>query len=372
VQAAIFLEQALAPVSGGTGRYSIELAAALVRTGNQDDSVTSWTAWHRDMAPAFLAGVAGPRRLPVPRRALAEAWRYGVGPAPHGADVLHAPTLLVPPRRRYPLVVTIHDAVPWTHPQTLTPRGARWHRAMAERATRIAAAIAVPTHAVADELAAALPALRAVPVHVLGAGVTRAVLREPDAAYAERVSAALALPERFVLSLATLEPRKGLDVLIEALATIGASAPQLLVVGHAGWGGVDPGAAASRAGLPHGRLRVLGRLEDPELAVVLRRATMLVAPSRAEGFGLPVAEAMAVGTPVVCSDAPALVEVAGGAAAVVPRGDAGALAAVIAKLLDDSAERDRMADAGQSRATAFDWDRVAERAWALYRSLASG
>jgi len=172
-----------------------------------------------------------------------------------------------------------------------------------------------------------------------------------------------------VLSLATLEPRKGLDVLIDALATIGAAAPQLLLVGQSGWGGVDPAAAASRAGLPPGRLRLLGRLGDPELGVVLRRATLLVAPSRAEGFGLPVAEAMAVGTPVVCSDAPALVEVAGGAAAVVPRGDAGTLAATIAKLLDDPAERDRMALAGRSRAVAFDWDRVAERAWALYRSL---
>jgi glycosyltransferase involved in cell wall biosynthesis len=369
VQAAIFLEQALAPVSGGTGRYSIELAAALARTANQGDSVTSWTAWHRDTAPAIVGGVTGPRRLPVPRRALAEAWRYGVGPAPRGADVLHAPTLLVPPRRRYPLVVTIHDAVPWTHPQTLTPRGARWHRAMAERAARTATAIAVPTQAVADELAAVLPALRTVPVHVLGAGVAEAVLREPDPDYAERVAAALGLPELFVFSLATLEPRKGLDVLIDALATIGASAPQLVVVGQSGWGGVDPAGAARRAGLPDGRLRVLGRLDDPQLAVVLRRATVLVAPSRAEGFGLPVAEAMAVGTPVICSDAPAVIEVAGGAAAVVPRGDAGALAAMIAKLLDDSAERARMAVAGRSRAAAFDWDRVAQRAWALYRSL---
>lgn len=266
-------------------------------------------------------------------------------------------------------MVTIHDAVPWTHPETLTQRGARWHRAMAERAARSASAIAVPTQAVADELADVLPALRDVPVHVLGAGVARAVAREPDPDYAERVGAALALPERFVLSLATLEPRKGLDVLIDALATLGVSAPHVLVIGQAGWGEVDPAAVARQAGLPPGRLRVLGRISDPELAVVLRRATMLVAPSRTEGFGLPAAEAMAVGTPVVCSDAPALVEVAGGAAAVVPRGDAGALAVAIAKLLDDSAERDRMALAGRSRAAEFDWDRVAERAWTLYRSL---
>jgi glycosyltransferase involved in cell wall biosynthesis len=103
--------------------------------------------------------------------------------------------------------------------------------------------------------------------------------------------------------------------------------------------------------------------------VILRRAAILVAPSRAEGFGLPVAEAMAVGTPVICSDAPALVEVAAGAAVVVPRDDADALADAVSSLLADDSERRRLRAAGLVRAADFTWDSVADRAWRLYRDL---
>ena len=134
MRVAFLVEQLLAPVPGGTGRYSAELGAALVRTATAGDEVTGWAAWHRAVGPAVVAGVRGPRRLPLPRRALTLAWERGLGPAPRDADLVHAPTPLFPPPRHRPLVVTIHDTVPWTHPDTLTPRGAVWHRAMAERA----------------------------------------------------------------------------------------------------------------------------------------------------------------------------------------------------------------------------------------------
>lgn len=363
----VIMEQALAPVPGGTGRYTVELAAALARTGGADDAVTGWTALHRDTGPAAVVGVTGPRRFALGRRALIAAWERGLPPAPHGADVVHAPTPLFPPRRR-PLVVTVHDTVPWTHPETLTARGARWHRDMVQRAARVADAIAVPTQTVADEVATLLPELDG-RVHVLGAGVAAALRVEPEPAYAERVAQQLQLPDTFVFSLATLEPRKGLDVLVEALARVPA-APPLLVVGQPGWGGVDLPGAAQRAGLPPGQVRALGRLSDAELNVVLRRAALLVAPSRAEGFGLPVAEAMAAGTPVICSDAPALVEVAGPAALVVARDSAEELAEGITTVLTDDALRRRLIEAGLERSRRYDWDDVARRAWALYRSVA--
>jgi glycosyltransferase involved in cell wall biosynthesis len=179
----------------------------------------------------------------------------------------------------------------------------------------------------------------------------------------------LELPERFILTLATLEPRKGLDVLIAALARLGAGAPPLLVVGQPGWGGVDIDATARAAGLPVGAVRTLGRIDDADLSVVLRAANALVAPSRAEGFGLPVAEAMAVGTAVVCSDAPALVEVAGDAAMIVARGDDGVLAEAIEAVWADEALRGRLSEAGVLRSARYTWDAVAQRAWRLYREL---
>jgi glycosyltransferase involved in cell wall biosynthesis len=114
---------------------------------------------------------------------------------------------------------------------------------------------------------------------------------------------------------------------------------------------------------------VLGRVEDADLAVILRRATALLMPSRAEGFGLPVAEAMACGTPVICSDVPALVEVAGDAALVTPVGDVGRLAEAIEAVLRDAQLRDKLVRAGRLRVPRYDWNAVAERAWGLFRSL---
>jgi glycosyltransferase involved in cell wall biosynthesis len=260
--------------------------------------------------------------------------------------------------------VTVHDAVPWSHPDTLTPRGVRWHRRMIERAARVADAIVVPTAAVAEDLTHHVR-LRAAPV-VVPEGVSAALHPPPDAAArAER----LGLPEGdFLVTLATLEPRKGLDVLLRALALRAAPAVPLLVVGQPGWGGVEVAGSAEHLGIAS-RVRLLGRLADQDLAVVLDRAAVLVAPSRAEGFGLPVLEAMAAGLPVVSSDAPALVEVGGGATVPVPVGDSEALADALAEVLGSADLRARLAAEGRRRAASFSWTAAAQRLWDLYGSL---
>jgi glycosyltransferase involved in cell wall biosynthesis len=416
---AVLLEQCLAPVPGGTGRYSREMSAALVATAPAGSAVSGWTAWHRDVAAAVIAGVDGPHRLLLPRRALVAAWQRQQGPAPRSADVVHAPTPLAPPRRGRPLVVTVHDTVPWTHPDTLTARGAAWHRLVVGHAARHADRIVVPTHAVAEDLIhhVRIAADRLV---VIGEGATHA-LRPPHATTnpagpaAGRVAGGdlaedhaipagdtgpggtdtavvrggadgggigdaggewdaravrLGLPEDgYFLSLATLEPRKGLDVLLAALAEPTAPDLPLLVVGQPGWGGVDPMAEAARLGVPVGRVRVLGRLSDEDLAVVLSRATALAAPSRAEGFGLPVLEAMAAGVPVISSDAPALVEVGGGATLVVRRDDPVALAGALADIAGDAGLRAKLAGAGQQRAAAYTWEGAARALWEVYAEL---
>ena len=365
----VLLEQLLAPVPGGTGRYTEELTAALVRTAAGGDEVRGFIARHPDVDGVAVPGLAAPTQLPLPRRALAATWELGLGPAPRGVDLVHAPTQLFPPRRR-PLVVTIHDAVAWIHPETLTRRGARWHRATAARAARVADAITVPTRAVADELARRLRRFPAERVHVLGAGVTPALRREPSDEEIAKVVAQFELPEQFVLTVATLEPRKGLDIALQALARLGRRGVPLLVAGPPGWGGVDVEASARAAGLTDQQVRVLGRISDPDLAVILRRATALLMPSRAEGFGLPVIEAMACGTAVICSDVPALVEVAGDAALVTPVGDVARLADAIEAVVGDTQLRDRLVRAGRLRVPRYDWNAVAERAWRLYHSFA--
>lgn len=363
----LVLEQALAPVPGGTGRYARELGAALRAAAADGDEVEGWTAWHRDTAAARLPGGPEVRRLPLPRRGLVAAWERGAPwPVPRGVDVVHAPTLLAPTAIGVPLVVTVHDAVPWTHPETLTPRGVTWHRRMAERVAARADAVVVPTRAVGDALRAHLDLGR---VEVVGEGVSGDLAVPADAGERAR---RLDLPAGgFLLTLATLEPRKGLDVLVRALGRGAAPALPLLVVGQAGWGGVDPAELARAEGLPTDRVRVLGRLSDADLATVLDRATVLVMPSRAEGFGLPVLEAMAAGTPVVCSADPALAEIGGDAVRTAPVGDDAALAVALDDVAADPALRARMAERGLARAAHYSWERAAAELWALYRSAAS-
>jgi glycosyltransferase involved in cell wall biosynthesis len=364
MRVALIAEQLLAPVPGGTGRYTYELGAALAALAGPADSVTGWVAARADVNAAAIPGVDGPRRLPLGRRALAGAWERGVPVAPRGADLVHAVTPLAPPRRGRPLVVTVHDTVPWTHPELLTPRGARWHRTMIDRAAADADAITVPTAAVAAELAGYVAGLARERVHVLGGGVAEIFRRPVPAPLAARVAADHPAP--YLITTATMEPRKGLDVLVDALVALGERRLPLVVAGPAGWGDVDPVRLAATRGLPAGAVRVVGRVPDAELAALVAGAAAAVMPSRAEGFGLPVAEAMAAGTPMVASDVPAIAEVAGAAAILVPPGDPSALAAGIEQALGD---RDRWITAGRSQAQQYTWNAVAERAWSLYRAL---
>lgn len=358
----VIAEQVLAPVPGGTGRYARQILQALQQAAPRGWQVRSATAWHRDPAAAAVAGVDGPHRLPVGSRVLAQAWLAGLPPWPVG-DRVHATTPLAPgPRspllRRRPIVVTVHDTVPWTHPDTLTPRGVSWHRTMIDRAARQADHLVVPTRAVADELAVLFP--HAAPrIVVVGHGVT-ALPVPPDAA--DR-AAALGLPERYVLSLATVEPRKGLDLLIPAMVGVPAD---LVVVGQAGWGDLDLRRWADAAGLDRSRLHLLGRIPDGDLAVVMARAAVLAVPSRAEGFGLPVLEGMAAGVPVVHSDAPALIEVGGGATLDFTREDVDGLAGQLGSVLTDPALAADLAARGRLRAADYSWERAAEQLWALH------
>jgi glycosyltransferase involved in cell wall biosynthesis len=347
VQVGLLLEQCLAPVPGGTGRYSRELALALAAAAPDGSSVQGVTAFHR--SPLTVPGISVDR-LPLPRRALVAAWERGLGPAVPG-DLVHAPTPLHPARRTTPLVVTVHDAVPWTHPQTLTPRGVGWHRAMVGRAAQTADLVVVPTQAVADELTRHLP-LR--DVLVVGEGVSADLALPADA---EERALALQLPERYLLTVSTLEPRKGLRELVAALQEV--PGIPLLCVGQSGWG--DTAGLAERADV-----RLMGRVPDADLAVLLHRATALVVPSLSEGFGLPLLEGMAAGTPVLTSDAPALVEVGGGAALAVPLAD---LVDGLRQITGDQALQARLRREGPLQAANYSWERAAQQLWHAYAQL---
>ena len=151
----VILDQMLAPVPGGVSRSTEELTRALISTAPRGSRVAGFVPASTDEEYATirerLPGLAELHKSALARRELAFAWQHGFTPIP-GEGLLHATSLLAPLRRHdrvakpdSQVVVTIHDAVPWTHPETLTPRGASWHRAMAKRAERYADAIVVPS-----------------------------------------------------------------------------------------------------------------------------------------------------------------------------------------------------------------------------------
>jgi len=362
----VVLDQITAPVPGGIGRYALNLIRALTERPDRPRAVTGFVPRVSNETVRRLHSLIpllGDIDVsPLPRPILARAWSRGL--AVPTRRLTYSPSLFAPLAPRGKHIVTIHDTIPWTHPETLTNRGAAWHRAMGERAARFADVIVVPTDAVASRLTDFLAVGNR--IRVIG-GAPSVALAIPADSPARR--ARLEIPDNFVAFVGTLEPRKGLEQLITALATV--DALSLVVIGPRGWGGVDVAALVERSGIAPSRVHTLGRLDDADLAAVLSASRALVVPSIEEGFGLPVLEAMALGVPVIHSTAAALVEVAGGAALSVdvhgPRGTM-ALAEALTGLNDDELRRD-LVSRGHARSALFSWDASAAKLAALIDEL---
>jgi glycosyltransferase involved in cell wall biosynthesis len=369
-QVRVVVDQLCAPVPGGTGRYTQELVRALHVSQPAGAGLTGVSGRGCLAAAGLPISV---HRLGVPRVVLAVLWERGLPPSPAHGGVVHAPTLLLPPTRRaYRLVVTIHDVVPWTHPQTLTPRGVAFHRRMGARAARVADLIVTPTQVVADQVRGYLdPRCEVTAVH-LGVTPPRGPLSAAQVGSVAELGAgppvAARAPMPYILFVGTAEPRKGLEVLVRALAEPVLAGVCLVVVGPSGWGDLSVAKLAADAGVAE-RVRVVGYVDDPTLERWYAGAGALAMPSRAEGFGLPVVEAMARGVPVVVSDDPALVEVAGGAASVVPIGDVEALAQALGRALTPGRDREQIRAMGRARAALFSWEATALKMWQLYAAL---
>jgi len=363
------------PRINGLTRYAGELTRALIATAPPECDVELIVSRRpTSELAAFESAFPGTTRTTVsrlPHGALASAWANGVRVAA-GTGILHAPSLFAPLVRgdqhvARQLVVTVHDTIAWTHPGSLDD--AAWARRMAHRAAKHADAIVVPSHAVAAELAEHVNVgerIRVIP------GATSAGITLPDDP--EVRASWLKLPERFVLASGSMDPRSGIDALVEAAALPEFQDVPVLVVGGDEWRGRRITEAAMLAGLPEGRVRPLGTVSDSDLALLLTRAAAFVAPSYAEGFGLMALEALAFGTPLVHSDAPALVELASGAGYQVARYDAGSryaerLAAAVGTVLAGDARAEALATLGRDRAKAFSWRDSGARVWQLHAEL---
>ncbi|MFD1715561.1 glycosyltransferase family 4 protein [Amnibacterium flavum] len=373
----VVLENILEASPRGIARYSEELTRALIehapRDCNIEGIVAAATAAEYERLEELLPGLSGLHKLALPRREVRAAWQHGFTTRPLGGMV-HSPSLLAPLTRHdrasspgEQTVVTIHDAAPWLYPQSSSVQS-KWVLQMAGRARRHADAIVVPTHAVADELADRLglgDRLR-----VIG-GAVSSNLTLPD--NADEIAERLALPSSYVLTVGTLEPRKAVDALFAAAALPDFHDLPVIFVGPPAWGERTVDQAIVESGAPTGAIRHIDSLPDHELAVVIDRATVYIAPSLHEGFGLSAIEALHFGTPLIHSDAPALLEVVGDAGVVVERFPSESyperLAEAIAATVGDATALERLAITGLDRAKAFSWRDSAERVWQLHADL---
>ena len=374
----VIVDQIVAPIPGGIGRYTEELTRELIRTAPKgchvSGIVSSSPESDYELIEMVLPGLDGLFKSALARRELELAWQHGFTRLP-GSGMVHATGLFAPLFKHdrvnnvgEQIAVTIHDVIPWTNPAALSARRLSWYRAMVKRAHKYADAVVVPTHTVASQLAEIYDFGDR--VRVIGGAVSSKLTLpvDPDAR-AER----LELPERYILSVGTLQAHKGIAQLIQVMVSPELDGYTLLIAGPEGSQGLDVAGIAAEAGLAEGRVRALGFLADADLAVALDRAAVFVFPSLAEGFGLPVIEAFHFGTPVVHSDDPAVLEVSAGAGLAVAREPADTYAARLAdtvgSILADAALAQRMGFAGRDRARSFSWTDSAEKVWQLHADL---
>lgn len=361
----------------GAARYAEELTRALIETAPHDCEVsgvlTSRSDAERDIVAARLPGLASLHSTSLARRELQLAWQHGITRLP-GKGMVHAPGLLAPLSRHdrakdpgHQIAVTVQDATPLTRPELVPARKASWVRGMVKRAHRYADAVVVPTHAVGEGLSDFLDFGDR--IRVIEAAVSSKLLLPVDSRdRAQR----FALPGRYVLAVGGNGRQLGLEPLIRSLAS-GADAHLLLVVvGPVDADEVDVASLAAEWNVGD-RVTYLGPVSDPDLAVLLRQATVVVHAAVSDGMALPVLEAMSLGTPVVHSDAPAVVELAADAGLMVEREDAGGypdrLAAAISSVASDHSLAERLRYAGLDRAAAFTWRDSAQKVWQLHADL---
>ncbi len=361
MRVALVVEQAWHPVPGGTARSILETLAVL-RT-RSDVEVVPVAARHADPG-AVPPPVA---HLPLPRVALYRTWerlrRPAVQRVTGHVDVVHATSLAVPPAGDAALVVTVHDLAFRTNPDGLTPRGLRFF----ERGLRIvrteADMVLCPSQAAADECAGAGIArdrLRVVPHGV----------RVPPPVPSERIRAFRewhGLHRDYIFWCGTVEPRKNVPALLAAFDRLVERGTDLdlVLAGPPGWGAVPtelPGAATHR-------IHRVGFLDQDGLRTAYAGARAFCYPSLAEGFGLPVLEAMAQGVPVVTSRGTATEEAAGGSAMLVDPRDIDGLAAAIAAAAGD--RHDELSASGTARAARASWEHAADLTVAAYDEAVS-
>jgi glycosyltransferase involved in cell wall biosynthesis len=358
----------------GVGRYVAGLARALSRIEGEHDVILFSSSWKErarvEDYPENFELVD--RKIPV--RVLNWAW-HRLGWPPLDAfvgrelDITHSPHPLILPSRRSRSIVTIHDLFFYHHPELTGAEIRRDYAPLVQKHAAHADAIITVSEATAADVEKELqiPRDRITVIHN-GLDLNQA---SPQPSVEREIAQKYELPERFLLFVGTIEPRKNLLTLLEAARILVDEHwdGELLLAGASGPKDHEFKNAVRQLDLRH-RVRMLGYVPPADLRTIYRRARGLVNPSIWEGFGLPPLEAMACGIPVIVSEVPAHREVAGDAAYFVDPKDPTSIARGIEQVWTDVRLREQLIAAGSQRVTLFTWDETARKTLALYRRLA--
>jgi glycosyltransferase involved in cell wall biosynthesis len=359
----------------GIGRYTRGLVSGLAEI----DRENQYTLFSAGETPSFRDWPANfhPCTSAIPPRWLTIGWHRLRLPIPAeiltgDCDLYHSPDFTLPPLRRARGLVTIHDLSFLRVPECADPG----LRAFLEKAVPTAVMRARRVLADSENTRQDLiEILRVDPdrISVVTPAIEPRFRREENAARLQEVRARYRLPDRFILGLGTLEPRKNFTGLIAAFGKLarGTNLPHALMIGgKPGWLYEDIYKQVNQENLA-GRVLLPGFVADEDLPVLYSLAEVFVFPSLYEGFGIPVLEAMACGTPVVTSNNSSLPEAAGSAALMVEATDSTELAETIAKILSDADQRRRMIAAGYDQAHRFTWQRSAQALLEAYERAAA-
>lgn len=354
----------------GVGRYARELLHALLTQAHDDryQLVCAATAQQTDLLERSLppGQWRNLRRLPLPERATTIAWQRLRLPIPfelfiNEFDLYHGTDFVLPPLRK-PSVVTIHDLSYLVAPQFGEPSLVRYLTSAVPRALRRADQVIAVSASVASELVAAYPF------------VQHKVRAIPNGATIPPTSDESETNTRpTLLMVGTVEPRKNHDLVLDAMPIVWEREPDalLIIAGRIGWqaGRIE---RRIREAAATSNVEFVEAPTDDRLEALYRSATVALYPSRYEGFGLPVIEAMGRGLPVVVGDIPVLRETGGNVARYVGLDDPEAMAGEILSLLASTATCKDLAAQGRTRAAQFTWTETARRTRLAYSAALEG
>ena len=368
VSVSVAAEQLRRRVPGGIGTYTRGLLKGIAELATGERPVLTIVASRPPSRPDPLSSFGYPLVCSrLPGRLMTRAWDLGLTRVGGGTDVVHSVSLAAPvPASGIPLVITVHDVAWRSMPEAYPPRGRRWHQAALRRASSRAAVVIVPSVETARAVLAAGVGITDDRLVIVNEGADH--LGEPDGPAAQALLERLGVPGPYLLTVSTLEPRKNLGRLLQAYALARPKLPDawpLVVVGPSGWG---PSRSAAALG-PTAGVVFAGAVEGGVLAAIYRGARCCAYVPIVEGFGLPVVESMAQGTPVVSSPVPSC----GGASLEVDPTDVGSIAEALVAAAADEVTRTGLVARGLARAGALRWVETARAHVAVWeRAVADG